>query len=86
MICRRLDTTTRILVRRPPQAKCFSCHFCAIALDCLVEDCNQAKSHGAHFDNLIVADFRRAGVPDGGTTLALLGIGVAGLAGLRRKI
>jgi hypothetical protein len=41
---------------------------------------------GADADALAVYDAGSFGVPEGGTTLALLGLAVAGLVGLRRKL
>jgi hypothetical protein len=51
---------------------------------CLVgQDCITSNAYG---DPSTTVNFSATQVPDGGTTLSLLGLAIAGLAGLRRKL
>ena len=45
-----------------------------------------AGQNAANYGALLIDDVSVSAVPDGGTTLALLGLAIVGLAGIRRKL
>lgn len=55
----------------------------------MVEDWTDARAHGAFFDNITISDERRPTtnqVPEGGFTLALLGLSLGAMGWVRRKL